>query len=115
MKKLNLLNVLTGFVAGIIITLMVSVIYINDVTDRYSKEIGTMQQSLDSMTGYYNDKVVELGELQNEYDDLENSIYNIMEGEEYDVYIHHGNERIQYTGEKSGIFNTMSKTKLTFK
>lgn len=106
------LNVLLGFAVGIIITLIVSVGYIGYLINDYENKISTNEQCIDQLTTYYNNKVVELGELETDYTELENQIYNIVEGEEYDVSIKHGEDTIIYKGKKEGLFDTISKTKI---
>lgn len=112
MKKMNML---TGFVAGVIVTLIISVVCIGSIKNRYNEEISSSNQCIDRLTEYYNNKVVELDELQSEYNELETGIYNIVEGEAYDVTIHHDSEIIRYIGEETGgMFNHITRTKFTY-
>lgn len=90
------------FVATVIVMIMINIYTVNKAETKIVNEYSAKIESMES----------QLNEKDAEIEELNDSIYNIVNGEDYNVTINHDNKTVNYKHEK-GVFKFFGKSKVT--
>lgn len=104
--------------ATIMVMAIIGVGYISSINKQHEKELEIVKASYEmKIESMENEMNVEMEEMKKEYDELEQQVYNMMNGDEYDFRIKLDNgEYHSYSYKKEGLFfgeKSHSMTKVT--